>query len=99
MGDKTISKIPATLIEGDGIGPEILNACTRVLDALGSPFEWDKQPAGMAAMDQFGDPLPQVMLDSIRQNKLALKAPLTTPIGKGFEKSSSYTRMLDRPKL
>ncbi|MCC7410813.1 MAG: NAD-dependent isocitrate dehydrogenase [Gammaproteobacteria bacterium] len=76
--------IAATLIPGDGIGPEIVDATVRVLDALGSPFAWERRSAGMAAMDAAGDPLPAATLDSIRDTRLALKGPLATPVGKGF---------------
>jgi isocitrate dehydrogenase (NAD+) len=78
------SKIPATLIAGDGIGPEIMEAVTQVLDALGAPFEWDRQQGGMAGINSGGDPLPASLLESIRRTKLALKGPLTTPVGGGF---------------
>ncbi|HEX2939485.1 MAG TPA: isocitrate/isopropylmalate family dehydrogenase [Rhodopila sp.] len=78
------NKIPATLIPGDGIGPEIMAAVTHVLDALGAPFDWDTQQGGMAGIAASGDPLPGVTLDSIRRTKLALKGPLTTPVGGGF---------------
>ena len=78
------NKIPATLIAGDGIGPEIVDAVVQVLDALGAPFEWEQQQGGLAGIASGGDPLPQATLDSIRRNKLALKGPLTTPIGGGF---------------
>jgi isocitrate dehydrogenase (NAD+) len=77
-------KIPATLIPGDGIGPEITEAVTKVLDALGAPFEWDVQQGGMAGIKNGGDPLPGSLIDSIRRTKLALKGPLTTPVGGGF---------------
>ena len=75
---------PATLLCGDGIGPEIMRAALRVLDALGANFDWDEQPAGLAAMPSHGDPLPPTTLDSIRRTRLALKGPLTTPVGSGF---------------
>jgi isocitrate dehydrogenase (NAD+) len=78
------SRIEATLIPGDGIGPEIVEAAQIVLDALGSPFVWDVRQAGMAAIQKVGDPLPPETLESIRRTKLALKGPLTTPIGGGF---------------
>jgi isocitrate dehydrogenase (NAD+) len=78
------NKIPATLIPGDGIGPEIMDAVIQVLDALGAPFDWDRQAAGMAGIAAGGDPLPAATLDSIRRTKLALKGPLSTPIGGGF---------------
>ena len=76
--------IPATLIHGDGIGPEIVAATVSVLNALDVPFDWDMQIAGMAAVDKGGDPLPEETLESIRRTKLALKGPLTTPVGSGF---------------
>ena len=80
----TAPKIPATLIPGDGIGPEVTQATVAVLDALGAPFAWDTQLGGMAAIAAVGDPLPDATLASIRQTKLALKGPLTTPVGSGF---------------
>ena len=79
-----MEKIPATLIPGDGIGPEIIKATLKVLEALNAPFEWEKQLAGMAAQDTVGDPLPEQTIKSIRKTKLALKGPLTTPVGTGF---------------
>ncbi len=81
----TDDKIPATLIPGDGIGPEIVASVVAVLEALGAPFEWDTQLAGMAAVADSGDPLPLQTLDSIRRTGLALKGPLTTPVGGGFK--------------
>src|ERR1700761_6015686 len=78
------SPIPATLIPGDGIGPEITAATVKVLDALGAPFAWDIQHAGMAGIERGGEPLPETTLDSIRRTRLALKGPLTTPVGGGF---------------
>ncbi len=76
--------IAATLIPGDGIGPEIVEAVKTVLGAMGSPFDWDLQQGGMAAIQQCGDALPAATLDSIRRTRLALKGPLTTPVGGGF---------------
>jgi isocitrate dehydrogenase (NAD+) len=73
-----------TLIPGDGTGPELVTATRRVLEATGVQFEWDIQEAGADVMDQFGTPLPDVVLDSIRANKVALKGPITTPVGTGF---------------
>lgn len=81
---KALVPIPATLIPGDGIGPEITEAVLSVLDALGAPFEWDWQQGGIAAIKEGSDPLPAALLDSIRRTKLALKGPLTTPVGGGF---------------
>jgi isocitrate dehydrogenase (NAD+) len=86
------NKIPATLIPGDGIGPEVVEAVVRVLDALGSPFDWDVQVAGMAGVAAVGDPLPTATLDSIRARKLVLKGPLTTPVGEGFRSSNVRLR-------
>ena len=80
----SITPIPTTLIPGDGIGPEVVKATVAVLDALGAPFQWETQLAGMAAFNTCGNPMPQALLDSIRKNGLALKGPLTTPIGEGF---------------
>jgi isocitrate dehydrogenase (NAD+) len=80
----SVQKIPATLIPGDGIGPEITGAVTSVLDAIGSPFEWDVQQGGMAGIAKGGDPLPASLIESVRRTKLALKGPLTTPVGGGF---------------
>ncbi|MEO5800362.1 MAG: isocitrate/isopropylmalate family dehydrogenase [Gemmatimonadales bacterium] len=73
-----------TLIPGDGIGPEIADATVKVLAATGIEFNWDRQIGGMAAVDATGDPLPPATLESIRRTRLALKGPLTTPVGEGF---------------
>lgn len=73
-----------TLIPGDGIGPEVTEATVRVLEAAGADFEWDRQIAGVEAFDKSGSPLPDELLDSIRKHKVALKGPVTTPVGKGF---------------
>ena len=80
----TQGRIPATLIPGDGIGPEITAAVVEILGAVGAPFDWDTQQGGMAAIQAAGDPLPDTLLDSIRRTKLALKGPLATPVGGGF---------------
>ena len=73
-----------TLIPGDGIGPELAEATRRVLDATGVAFDWETVDAGEAVMEQYGTPLPDHVLESIRRNKVALKGPITTPIGEGF---------------
>ena len=74
-----------TLIPGDGIGPELTEATRRVLEATGVEFEWDVQPAGADVMaDHGGNPLPEETLESIRRNRVALKGPITTPVGDGF---------------
>lgn len=77
--------IPATLIAGDGIGPEIVESVIEILDTVGAPFEWDRQLAGMAGVDAVDDPLPKQTIESIRRTGLALKGPLTTPVGGGFK--------------
>ncbi len=73
-----------TLIPGDGIGPEVSGAAQRVLDASGVAFEWDVREAGMTALESQGDVLPEATLDSLKENKVGLKGPMTTPIGSGF---------------
>jgi isocitrate dehydrogenase (NAD+) len=85
-------RIPATLIPGDGIGPEIVDATLLALDALGAPFDWDRQVAGLAGVTSAGDPLPQAALDSIRRTRLALKGPLETPSGGGYRSSNVRLR-------
>ena len=92
MPDPVAAKIPATLIPGDGIGPEVVEATVQVLEALGSPFEWDVQQAGVAGVAAAGDPLPAATLASIRERRLALKGPLTTPVGGGFRSSNVRLR-------
>jgi isocitrate dehydrogenase (NAD+) len=74
----------ATLIAGDGIGPEITRATLQVLDSLGVSFDWDEQYGGMSGVEKAGTPLPNATLDSIRRTTLALKGPLTTPVGGGY---------------
>src|ERR687888_1329369 len=73
-----------TLIPGDGTGPELTEATRRVLEATGVDFEWDVRQAGVDVMSDAGTPLPDETLASIRQNEVALKGPITTPIGTGF---------------
>jgi isocitrate dehydrogenase (NAD+) len=84
--------LPATLIPGDGIGPEIVEFSVKVLEVLGAPFAWEVHKAGMAGVDEFGDPLPQPTLDSIRRTRLALKGPLTTPVAGGYRSSNVRLR-------
>ena len=88
----TSNPITATLIPGDGIGPETVASTMQILDALGSPFRWDVQQAGIAGVDVLGDPLPEQTLASIRKQRLALKGPLTTPVGGGFRSSNVRLR-------
>ena len=73
-----------TLIPGDGIGPSIAEVAVRVIAAAGVKIEWEKMDAGLPAIDRYKDPLPEPTLESVRQNRLALKGPLTTPVGSGF---------------
>jgi isocitrate dehydrogenase (NAD+) len=80
-----MSKTKVTLIPGDGIGPEVARAATRVLDAAGAEIEWEPQVAGAEAVKQFNDPLPEHVLESIRRNKVALKGPVETKVGGGFK--------------
>src|SRR5271165_5389178 len=89
--------IPATLIPGDGIGPEIVEAVLAALEALGAPFEWDAQVAGLEGVKTAGDPLPAKTIESIRRTHLALKGPLETPSGGGYR--SSNVRLREEFKL
>jgi isocitrate dehydrogenase (NAD+) len=73
-----------TLIPGDGIGPELAEATRRVLDASGVEFEWETVDAGEAMIARHGTPLPDEVLESIRRNGIAIKGPITTPVGEGF---------------
>jgi isocitrate dehydrogenase (NAD+) len=73
-----------TLIPGDGTGPEIADATRRVLEGTGVKFDWDVQYAGESVMEEHGTPLPDHVLESIRNNKVAIKGPITTPVGTGF---------------
>jgi isocitrate dehydrogenase (NAD+) len=84
-----------TLIPGDGTGPELTEATRRVLEATGVEFDWDIQPAGADVMDEHGgNPLPPATLESIRRNGVALKGPITTPIGHGFRSVNVALRKL-----
>ena len=73
-----------TLIPGDGVGPELAEAARIAIEATGVDIEWDVQEAGAEVMEKYGTPLPDSVLESIRRNKVALKGPITTPIGTGF---------------
>lgn len=79
-----MAKHTITLIPGDGIGPEVTAAVVRIIEAAGVEVEWETHFAGAQALEKFGDTLPQNLLDSILRNKIALKGPITTPVGKGF---------------
>jgi len=73
-----------TLIPGDGIGPEVSGAVVRIVEAAGVQVEWETHYAGAQALAKFGETLPAELLESVRRNKVALKGPITTPVGKGF---------------
>ncbi len=73
-----------TLIPGDGIGPEVSSAVVKILEAAGLNVEWESYPAGVLAVERYGETLPKALLESIRRNKVALKGPVTTPVGGGF---------------
>jgi isocitrate dehydrogenase (NAD+) len=81
-----------TLIPGDGIGPELAEATRRVLEATGVAFDWEYQEAGEAMIAEHGTPLPEAVLESIRRNKVALKGPITTPVGGGFRSANVTLR-------
>ena len=81
-----------TLIPGDGIGPEVTTAAVRVLEATGIEFNWEQAIAGQQAQDKYGTPLPDDLLESIRRNKVALKGPITTPVGSGFRSANVAIR-------
>ncbi|MBU3989234.1 MAG: NAD-dependent isocitrate dehydrogenase [Gammaproteobacteria bacterium] len=89
--------IRATLIPGDGIGPEITEATLAALAALDAPFDWDRQTAGLGGVTSCGAPLPPACIESIRSTRLALKGPLETPIGGGYR--SSNVRLREEFKL
>ncbi|MBW3630652.1 MAG: NAD-dependent isocitrate dehydrogenase, partial [Gemmatimonadetes bacterium] len=73
-----------TLVPGDGIGPAITEAVVRIIEATGAQIEWEEQIAGMTALEQVKTPLPDETVESIRRTRVALKGPLTTPVGAGF---------------
>src|SRR5258708_8282117 len=76
--------IQVPLIPGDGIGREVVNAAVEAIEAAGAKLQWERAAAGAGAMATHGTPIPAETLESIRRNKLALKGPLSTPIGEGF---------------
>jgi len=83
-----------TLIPGDGIGPEVTDSAIRCLDALGVDIEWERKVAGETALGECGSLLPEDTIESIRRNKIALKGPITTPVGKGFRSVNVAIRQL-----
>jgi len=82
-----------TIIPGDGIGREVSLAARRCIDATGAKIEWEEEIAGQEAMDKYGEVLPKRVLDSIRKNKVAIKGPITTPVGKGFRSVNVQMRV------
>ena len=85
-------KYTVTLIEGDGIGPEVTGATREILAAAGAPIEWEPVPAGMQAFNQCGDALPEAVLNSVRKNRVGLKGPLSTPKGGGYRSANVRLR-------
>jgi isocitrate dehydrogenase (NAD+) len=83
-----------TLVTGDGIGPEIAEATRRCIDATGVKINWEIAEAGVDVMERFGTPLPDATIESIRKNGIALKAPITTPVGTGFRSVNVHLRQL-----
>src|SRR5579862_691073 len=81
-----------TLIPGDGTGPEITEATRRVLEATGIEFRWHIRQAGVSMMEKYGTVLPDNVIESIRQTKIGLKGPITTPVGKGFRSANVALR-------
>jgi len=81
-----------TLITGDGIGPEIADAARRCIDATGAEIEWDIKEAGLDVMERLGTPLPQETIESVKNTGVALKAPITTPVGTGYRSINVYLR-------
>ncbi len=79
-----MAKHTITLIPGDGIGPEIVAATVRIIESTGVDIEWETQIIGAQALEKFGTTIPESTIESIKRNKVALKGPLTTPVGKGF---------------
>jgi isocitrate dehydrogenase (NAD+) len=84
--------IPVTLIPGDGIGPEVVNAAVEVIEAAGAKLSWERAAAGAGAVPTHGTPIPAETLDSIRRNRLALKGPLATPVGEGYRSANVALR-------
>ena len=82
-----------TLIPGDGTGPELAEATRRVLEATGVEFDWDVQQAGENVMQKYGTPLPEHVLESIRRTRVALKGPITTPVGTGLPRNRPEASM------
>jgi isocitrate dehydrogenase (NAD+) len=88
----SLEMINVTLITGDGIGPEIAEAARRCIDATGVGIQWEMAEAGVDVMARLGTPLPDATVESIKKNGVALKAPITTPVGTGFRSINVYLR-------
>jgi len=83
-----------TLVTGDGVGPELADAARACIDAAGVAIRWDVQEAGVDCLEKYGTPLPEALLESIRRTHVALKAPITTPVGKGFRSVNVHLRQM-----
>ena len=84
LKERSMATYRVTLIPGDGVGPELSEATRRVLEATAVGFDWEIQEAGADVVDRYGTPLPDSVLASIRRNRVAIKGPITTPVGGGF---------------
>ena len=91
-GDRAAMPYDVTLIRGDGVGPELAEATRMCIDATGVAIQWDEQDAGVDVMEKLGTPIPDSVLESCRRTKVALKAPITTPVGTGFRSVNVYLR-------
>lgn len=83
-----------TLIEGDGIGPEITRSVKKIFEAASVPIEWEEENAGQIMLEQKGELIPKTLIESINRNKIALKGPITTPVGKGFKSINVQLRQM-----
>src|SRR5258707_9090938 len=83
-----------TLIPGDGIGPEVIQATVRILEATGVKFEWESFAAGAEAFEKYKEYIPKELSESIERTRVGLKGPVTTPIGGGFSRSEEHTSEL-----
>ena len=88
------SLVNITLIPGDGIGPEVTKAMLRVVEATGIKIKWDIVIAGSEALEKYGTPLPDIVIDSFKKNKILMKAPITTQFGKGFRSVTVALRQM-----
>ena len=84
--------IDVTLITGDGIGPELAEATRRCIDATDPDINWEITEAGIDVMERIGTPIPDATIESVKKNKIALKAPITTPVGTGFRSINVHLR-------